>query len=155
MRLSGCVIWPIFSLGVIWASSFTTAAAEAPAGGPAGVRFRRKNVGLSTIPEAASSAQDGRGTTVQTASKITICQGFLCGVDTGISLPSILPFEAGYSKFCASENRGCGLTEKSCLAICGENENVKWPMAAGILVMKQTSAVIGLGFVGRVHLETF
>jgi len=33
---------------------------------------------------------------VQTASTITICHSFLFGVDTGISLPNILPLVAGY-----------------------------------------------------------
>ncbi len=94
MPISSCVIWPTFSLRVIWPSSFSTAAAEAPAGGPAGVKFRRRNVWLSTIPEAASSAPDGTATAVQTASTITICHSFLCGVFTGISLPSILPLMA-------------------------------------------------------------
>ena len=96
MPISSCVIWPIFSFSVIWARSFSTAAAEALAGGPAGVKFRRKNASLSTIQEAASSAPDGTATTVQTASTITICQSLLWGVDTGISFPSILPLEAGY-----------------------------------------------------------
>src|SRR5439155_16369625 len=91
MPISSCVIWPIFSFSVIWARSFSTAAAEALAGGPAGVKFCRKNASLSTIREAASSAPDGTATTVQTASTITICQSLLCGVDTGISFPSILP----------------------------------------------------------------
>src|SRR5467141_4348690 len=108
MPISSWVIWPIFSFSVIRARSFSTAAAEALAGGPAGVRFRRKNAWLSTIPGAASSAPDGTATTVQTANTITICQSFLFGVDTGISLPSILPLVAGYIQILVYLNPNCG-----------------------------------------------
>src|SRR5437762_13098687 len=86
MPISSCVIWPIFSFSVIWARSFSTAAAEALAGGPAGVKYRRKNASLSTIQEAASSAPDGTATTVQTASTITICQSLLWGGGHGYLL---------------------------------------------------------------------
>src|SRR5437667_4578117 len=106
--ISSCVIWPIFSLSVSLPRSVTTAAAEALAGGPAGVIFFFKNVWLSTIPGAASSAPDGTATTVQTASTITICHSFLFGVDTGISLPSILPLVAGYIQILVSLNSNCG-----------------------------------------------
>src|SRR6266403_5340633 len=106
--ISSCVIWPIFSLSVIWPRSFSTAAAEALAGGPAGVIFFFKNVWLSTMLEAASSAPDGIAAMEQTASTITIWHSFLFGVDTGISLPSILPLAAGYIQFLVSLNSNCG-----------------------------------------------
>src|SRR6266403_2848728 len=123
MPISSCVIWPTFSLSVICPSSFSTAAAETLAGGPAGVILRRKNVWLSTIPEAASSALEGAATTVQTASKITICQSFVFGVVKGVSLPSILPLEAGYSKLWFLEFPAVDLARTGCLATRVENSD--------------------------------
>ena len=120
MPISSCVIWPIFSFSVIWLTSFSTAAAEALAGGPAGVIFRCKNTWLSTMPEATSSAPEGAAKTVQTASKITICQSFLCGVVKGVSLPSILPPEAGYSKLWLLEISNGSLVNSGGLANCRE-----------------------------------
>src|SRR5712692_4749593 len=122
MPICSCVIWPIFSFGVICESSFSTAAAQALAGGPAGVMLRRKNVWLSTIHEAASSAPEGTATTVQTASKITICQSFAFGVYKGVSLMSILPRETGYSKFQPSKDADCALRENCYVATCSETK---------------------------------
>src|SRR5882762_5932882 len=128
MPISSCVICPIFSLSVIWPSSFSTAAAVARAGGPAGVKFRRKNVWLSTSLEAASSAPDGTAATVQTASTITICQSFPCGVDTCISLPSILPPDAGYLQISRFLNFRMWTPENWHFAKCVPTDICKWEL---------------------------
>src|SRR5712692_123513 len=132
MPISNCVIWPIFSLSVICASSFSTAAPQMLAGGPAGVILRRKNVWLSTIPNAASSAPEGTVKTVQTASKITICQYFVFRVYKGVSLMSILPRETGYSKFLPSKDADCALRENCYLATCSEDQDFQEPKSAGV-----------------------
>ena len=77
------------------------------------------------MPEATSSAPEGAAKTVQTASKITICQSFLCGVVKGVSLPSILPLEAGYSKLWFLEITSGPLVNSGGLANCPGNADAK------------------------------
>src|SRR5467141_1099443 len=132
MPISSCVIWPIFSLSVICPSSFSTAAADALAGGPAGVILRCKKVWLSTIPEAALSAPEGTAMTVQTASKITICQCFVFGVFKGFSLPSILPRGGSIIQILAIEKSDCSIRDNCCLAASSGNWNADLNAAKNI-----------------------
>src|SRR5712691_714532 len=151
MPICSCVIWPIFSFGVICPSSFSTAAAEALAGGPAGVILRRKNVWLSTIPEAASSAPEGTATTMQTASKITICRCFVFGVYKGVSLTSILPRETEYSKFLPSKDAGCALRVNCYLATSLKYRYVLEPVPVVTWAMERTAEIVSWWLADRAH----
>src|SRR6267143_1811660 len=93
-----------------------TAAADAPAAGPAGVQLRCKNVWLSTIPAPGLSAPEGKAADTQTASKITIWLSFQSGVVTGFSSQSILPPRAGKCQIPGrnTSDRGLGRLRVDC-----------------------------------------